>query len=179
MEFIETKLKGVYIIEQNVFQDSRGGFVKTFQEGEFRKRNLEYNFKENYYTESKKNVIRGMHFQSPPCCHAKLVTVIKGLVIDVVLDLREGSDTFQEFVFVKLSRKNRKSVYIPKGCAHGFGVLSDFATTYYMTTSEHAQNYDAGIKYDSFGFDWNIKKPIISDRDGTLINFSDFKTPFV
>lgn len=178
MKFIETKLKDVFIIEQSFFKDERGSFVKTFQESEFLKRGLEYDFKENYYTRSKEDVIRGMHFQNPPHDHAKLVTVIQGTIIDVILDLRKKSATYGEYISVELSRENRKSIYIPKGCAHGFGVFSDTATAYYMVTSEHAQSSDMGIDYNSFGYEWIIKNPIMSNRDKDFIHFSDFESEF-
>ena len=103
MKFIETKLKDVYIIEQNVFKDERGAFVKTFQESEFKKRGLECDFKEKYYTKSKEDVIRGMHFQTPPYDHAKLVTVIQGTIVDVILDLRVQSPTYKQFIEVEIA----------------------------------------------------------------------------
>ena len=179
MIFIDTKIKDVYIIEQNVFKDARGSFVKTFQESEFKKRGLECSFKESYYTKSKEDVIRGMHFQTPPEDHAKLVTVIQGTIVDVILDLRRSSLTYKKYITVELSRENRKSIYIPKGCAHGFGVLSDTATAYYMVTSEHSPIHDNGIRYDSFGYDWIIKNPIVSDRDNRFDSLDEFESPFL
>jgi dTDP-4-dehydrorhamnose 3,5-epimerase len=183
MKFTKTKLNDVYIVEQNVFKDNRGSFVKTFQQSEFIKRGLECDFKESYYTKSKEDVIRGMHFQVPPHDHAKLVTITQGSIVDVILDLRLSSSTYGEFIFVELSRENRKSVYIPRGCAHGFGVISDIAISYYMTTTEHNPKYDEGLLYDSFGFDWHkksaIQKPIISNRDSGFVKFDNFISPFV
>ncbi len=182
MKFIETKLKDVYIIEQNVFKDERGAFIKTFQKSEFEKRGLECDFKENYYTKSKEDVIRGMHFQIPPHDHAKLVTVIQGTIVDVILDLRKNSLTYNQFIAVELSRENRKSIYIPRGCAHGFGVLSDSATAYYMVTTEHNPQADKGILFNSFGFDWasesGIKNQILSERDKSFIPLEKFESPF-
>lgn len=178
MKVIKTDIQGVYIIEQNQKKDFRGSFVKMFQKTFFQEKGLEYNFTESYYTKSKEDVIRGMHFQIPPHDHAKLVTVITGTIIDVILDLRKFSPTYKKFISVELSRENRKSIYIPKGCAHGFGVLSETAITFYMVTSEYKPDCDDGIKFDSFGFDWIIENPIISERDKNLNNFSDFKSPF-
>lgn len=179
MTFTKTLLNGVYIIEQDIFKDDRGSFVKTFQESTFKQLNLEYDFKESYYTKSKEDVIRGMHFQTPPHDHAKLVTVIQGTIIDVILDLRKSSPTYKQHIVVELSRENRKSIYIPRGCAHGFSVLSDMAIAYYMVTTEYSPSNDLGIKYDSFGYDWVIKDPIISDRDKSFCTFSEFESPFV
>jgi len=178
MKFTETEIMDVYIIEQDVFKDNRGAFVKTFQESSFANRGLECDFKESYYTRSREDVIRGMHFQLPPHDQAKLVTVIQGVIIDVILDVRADSPTYGKYVSVELSRENRKSIYIPRGCAHGFGALSELSIAYYMVTSEYSSEYDAGIKYDSFGFDWPISNPIISDRDKSFDNFRVFKTSF-
>lgn len=177
MKFQSTSLKEVFIIEQDVHKDLRGSFVKIFQKEEFAKRGLEWDFRESYYTRSREDVIRGMHFQVPPHDHAKLVTIIHGAVVDVILDLRRSSPTFGEHVAVELSRENRKSIYIPRGCAHGFGVLSESAIAYYMATSEYAPEHDKGVRYDSFGYDWVINQPVMSERDKSfplLGVFSDF-----
>lgn len=178
MKLINTDIIGVYIIEQIQKKDDRGSFVKMFQKSFFQENNLEYNFSESYYTRSKEDVIRGMHFQLPPHDHAKLITVITGTITDVILDLRKSSPTYKKYFEVELSRENRKSIYIPKGCAHGFGVLSETAITYYMVTSEYTPGHDHGIRYNSFGYDWIIENPIISERDKKLNSFSDFKSPF-
>jgi len=178
MKLIDTDIHGVYIIEQILNKDYRGSFVKMFQKSFFKEKDLEFNFSESYYTMSKEDVIRGMHFQSPPHDHAKLITVITGTITDVILDLRKSSPTYKKYFEVELSRENRKSIYIPRGCAHGFGVLSKTAITYYLVTSEHMPEHDHGIRYNSFGYDWIIENPIISEKDKNLINFSDFKSPF-
>jgi len=178
MKFVETKLKGVYIVEQDIFNDNRGSFIKTFHKGQFESLGLETNFRESYYTKSKKNVIRGMHFQVPPHDHAKLVTVISGSIIDVVLDLRKDSLTYKKYLSVELSRKNGKSIYIPKGCAHGFSAISNLAIAYYMVTTEYDYRCDQGIRYNSFGYDWTISNPIVSDRDNAHLVLNEFKTPF-
>lgn len=177
MKFIKTDLNGVFIIEHDVHKDSRGAFVKTFHKEEFSQMGLEWDFRESYYTRSKEDVIRGMHFQAPPYDHAKLVTIIHGTVVDVILDLRTSSPTVGRHIAVELSRENRKSIYIPRGCAHGFSVLSESAIVYYMVTSEYAPDHDRGIHFDSFGYDWMVGKPIVSERDlqfPTLGEFKDF-----
>ncbi len=178
MNFIKTKLDGVYIIEQTVFSDDRGCFVKTFHEDTFKEKGLESNFSESFYSESKKNVIRGMHFQTPSHDHAKMATVIVGKIIDVILDIRTQSPTYGEFITVELSRENRKSVYIPKGLAHGFVSLVDDSVVYYMTSTVYAPKNDGGIRWDSFGYDWNIQNPIISERDKSFEAFSEYNSPF-
>ncbi len=178
MKFIETKLHDVYIVEQDLFKDERGSFVKTFQNSQFISKGLDCDFRESYYTHSKKNVIRGMHFQTPPYEHAKLVTVMQGTMIDVILDLRKNSPTYNKHISVELSRDNARSVYIPKGCAHGFGALSQLVIAYYMVTSEYSSKHDQGVRYDSFDFDWPIMQEIVSDRDKDLLPLRQFKSPF-
>ncbi len=178
MEITETELDGVYILQHNKFSDQRGFFVKFFQSSFFESLNFENQFKEVFYTESKKNVIRGMHFQTPPEDHAKLTTVIDGEILDVVLDLRKSSPTFGKHIKILLSRENRKSIYIPSGCAHGFLSNHDRSIICYMITTEHSVNHDIGIRWNSFGCDWNMDNPIISERDMNFPSFNDFDSPF-
>ena len=178
MNFIETALKDVFIVEQDVNKDPRGSLVKNYHREKFEQVGLECDFRESYYTRSKEDVIRGMHFQLPPHDHGKLVTVIQGTIVDVILDLRESSSTFKQYVSIELSRENRKSIYIPRGCAHGFGVLSDTAITFYMTTAEYAPEHDRGVHYSSFGYNWNMDRPILSERDKGFKGLEEF-TEFV
>lgn len=174
LKFTKTLLNGVFIIEQDVHKDIRGSLVKSYHRGQFEEFGLECDFRESYYTRSKEDVIRGMHFQAPPHDHCKLVTVIQGTIVDVILDLRKNSPTFTKYVAIELSRENRKSIYIPRGCAHGFGVLSDTAIAYYMTTAEYAPNHDEGVRFDSFGYEWEINQPILSERDKSFRSLSEF-----
>ena len=178
MKFINTKIDGCFLIEQNHLKDERGSFVKMFQKSFFEEKGINEDFKEFYYTKSKEDVIRGMHCQTPPHEHSKIITVIQGTVIDVILDLRKNSKTFKSFFDVELSRENRKSIYVPTGCLHGFGVLSDTSIVTYLTSSEYKPDFDTGIQFDSFGYDWIIKNPILSDRDQKLIELRKFKSPF-
>lgn len=160
-----TELNGVFEIKNSIFEDQRGSFVKTFHWDTFAQYGLEAEFKESFYSVSKKNVLRGMHFQLPPHDHAKLVYVADGEILDVALDIRKDSPSFGRFFSTKLSDVNAKSLYMAKGFAHGFLTLSDSATVVYLTTSVHAPEYDSGVRWDSFGFDWGAKKPIVSQRD--------------
>ena len=178
MKVTPTVLQGVFVVEQDVFKDKRGAFVKTFQRSFFTSHGLECDFCENYYTKSHEDVIRGMHFQTPPHDHAKLVTVIQGTIVDVILDIRRASPTYGQHVEIELSRENRRSIYIAKGLAHGFGTLSDSAIAYYMVTSEYAPEHDKGIRFDSFGCPWPITSPIVSDRDLAHVPFDQFVSPF-
>jgi dTDP-4-dehydrorhamnose 3,5-epimerase len=172
MTIEKTHLEGVYIINNFSTIDDRGMFVKTYNKGAFQDLNLDFEIRESFFSVSKKNVIRGMHFQLPPFDHEKLVFVPKGSLIDVVVDLRKKSSTYKKFISVELSEGNRKSIFIPKGLAHGFKSLEDNTITVYNVSSEYNPKADAGISYDSFGFDWQIKKPIISDRDSKFDMFN-------
>ncbi len=178
MNLIKTKLEGVYIIENFLSIDDRGVFCKTFNQNLFKTKNMCTIFKESFYTISKKNVIRGMHFQLPPYSHEKLVYVVSGKIMDVVLDLRKRSKTYLEYISVNISEENRKSVYIPKGLAHGYKALEDGTTTVYNVSTVYNQKSDTGIRWDSFGMDWKTENPIISDKDKGVAKLDDFKSPF-
>lgn len=178
MKFLKTELRGVYVIEPRVFQDDRGLFIKIFHEQTFKESGLSCDFKEVFYSTSMKDVIRGMHFQIPPQDHAKLVYVVSGKIFDVVLDIRKNSPTFGKCLSVELSDDNKKSIYIPSGFAHGFCVLSDEATVIYMQTTMHSPEHDSGIRWDSFGMEWGIKNPILSQRDKNFPELKKFDSPF-
>ena len=178
MKFVKTDLKGIYIIEPKVFEDNRGQFVKIFHKQTFRGKGLSCDFKESFYSTSRKDVIRGMHFQVPPQDHAKLVYVTSGRILDVVLDIRKNSPTYGKYVPVELSDVNKKSIYIPVGFAHGFCVLSEEATVVYMQTTMHSPEHDAGIRWDSFGMEWGIKNPILSERDKNFSELEEFDSSF-
>ena len=178
MEKQNTKIEGLYLIKTKILYDNRGKFVKIFHNQSFNELGLNTNFVESYYSISDENVIRGMHFQIPPEDHNKLVYVPEGKIIDVVLDIRKKSKTFGKFETFELSSQNGYYVYIPKGCAHGFLSLEHNTNVTYMQTTIYNKICDKGIRYDSFGFDWNCKNPIISDRDKGLPEFSGYKSLF-
>lgn len=180
MMFEKTKLAGVYIINNFNTIDNRGLFVKTFNKDLFFKNNLHFEIKESYYSVSNKNVIRGMHFQLPPSAHEKLVYVSKGSILDVIIDLRKGSKTFKQFISVELSNENKKSIFIPKGLAHGFKSLMNDTITVYNVATEYNAELDTGIKFDSFDFNWNSDDIVMSDRDKKFQSLHSFceKNPF-
>ncbi len=178
MNIEKTELEGVYIINNFNASDDRGLFVKTFNKDLFTNKDLEFSIRESYFSVSKKNVIRGMHFQLPPHDHEKLVYVPKGSIIDVVLDLRKNSKSFKKFLSIELSAENRKSIFIPKGLAHGFMSLKEDTITVYNVGTEYDSKSDFGIKYDSFGFDWEVENPIISNRDLQFDAVNEFNSPF-
>ena len=179
MNIIPTKLSGVFIIETNLFQDERGSFVKTLNRDLYQEKNLPSDFSESFYSISKKNVIRVMHFQTPPKDNCKLVFVSAGSILDVVLDIRKGSPTFGQYETFELSSANHKMIYISPGFAHGFLAKEDNTCTNYMTTSTYSKENDKGIKPDSFGMEWNVENPIISSRDLSFPTFAEYDSPFI
>jgi dTDP-4-dehydrorhamnose 3,5-epimerase len=119
-----------------------------------------------------------MHFQTPPHAHEKLVYCLKGRVLDVLLDLRVNLPSFGQYLSVVLESSRGQGILIPKGMAHGFLALSDDAIMAYKVTSVYKQSNDTGIHWNSFGFDWGVKLPIVSDRDSYLPDFTNFISPF-
>jgi len=172
MEIENTFIEDLKLIHLKEFKDIRGSFIKIHNRDYFMENGLETNFKESYYSISHKNVIRGMHFQIPPAEHTKLVFVNHGAIIDVVLDIRRNSNTYGKFFSCKMS-KNTTLLYIPIGCAHGFLSLEDNSIVSYFQTSVYNRECDKGIRYDSFGMDWGIVNPIVSERDLILPYFLD------
>ena len=178
MRIEDTFISGLKLIHLNEFKDQRGSFIKVFNEDFFKDNGLVTDFKESYFSISAKNVIRGMHFQVPPAEHTKLVYINSGKILDVVLDLRKASETFGQSFSVELNISNPIMVYIPVGCAHGFLSLEDNTMVTYLQSSCYDNNYDAGIKYDSFRFEWPIKNATVSFRDSNFISFTDYLSPF-
>jgi dTDP-4-dehydrorhamnose 3,5-epimerase len=172
-----TALAGVLLLENFVSHDKRGTFVKTFHANSFGADNLAIDFRESYYSVSHKDVIRGMHFQRPPHEHDKLVYVTQGRILDVIVDLRPDSPSYLQHVAIQLN-EHASSVYIPRGCAHGFLTLSDTATVIYNVTSVYEPSADAGIRWDSIGFNWPTRTPIVSDRDAAFSALADYQSPF-
>jgi dTDP-4-dehydrorhamnose 3,5-epimerase len=177
MQIKECEIKGLYLIENFEFHDDRGGFVKSFSDELFRSSGINFVAKEIYYSLSRRNVIRGMHFQLPPKEHAKLIYVTSGSIVDVILDLRTNSSTFGKCNSFTLSA-GKNSLFIPEGCAHGFKSLEDNSCVVYNQTSCYSREHDAGILWNSFGFAWDVKDPILSERDKGFTSFTKFKSPF-
>lgn len=175
---IQTDFEGLYVLETVNFQDVRGGFQKLFNYDFFAKNGLDSDFKEMYYSVSKKNVRRGMHFQTPPFEHTKLVWVSRGSVLDVCLDIRKSSKTFGKCFSLKLNDRDGRYLYIPRGFAHGFLSLEDESIVNYAQTSCYSPENDAGIDGSSIGFDWGTKDLIVSGRDLTFPDFKEFDSPF-
>lgn len=172
------KMSGVRLFEPRVFHDQRGDFVKTFHVEAYAELGINFTVAEEFYSVSRKNVLRGMHFQLPPHDHAKVVYCVAGRVLDVVLDLRKNSSTFGKSLGVEMGVGEHRILYIPPGFAHGFLALEDNSLMIYQTSTTHAPSHDAGIRWDSFGFEWPVQQPIISDRDAAFGTFAGYSSPF-
>ena len=160
------------------YMDQRGEFVKIYQKNQFQELGINENLVEEFYTVSFKNVLRGMHFQSPPHDHVKIVNCIEGEIFDVIIDLRVNSATYGKVETFILSERKKNGIFVPKGLAHGFCVLSQRAVLLYKTSSPHSLVHDSGILYNSIGIDWPVKIPILSVRDLNFKPFLNFESPF-
>jgi dTDP-4-dehydrorhamnose 3,5-epimerase len=182
MNVIDTEIEGVKIIEPNIFKDSRGYFFESFSQREFDEKVAPIVFLQDNESKSSYGVMRGLHFQKPPYTQSKLVRCVKGSVLDVAVDLREGSSTYGKHVAVELTEDNHRQLFIPKGFAHGFAVLSDTAVFQYKCDDFYHPEVDGGINIldESLGIDWRIPtdKAILSDKDTKHPLLKDFKTPF-
>jgi len=169
MEIIKTPIEGLLIIEPRVFQDARGFFEETYNEQRYRDAGIDVRFVQDNLSASCYGVVRGLHFQRPPFCQAKLVSCIVGSVLDVAVDLRKDSPTFGQHVAVEINDKNHRQFFIPKGFAHGFSVLSDYALFSYKCDELYHPEADGGILLSdpALNIDWLIPadKRIISDKD--------------
>jgi dTDP-4-dehydrorhamnose 3,5-epimerase len=178
MNIIPLSIPGCFkIIHQNLL-DQRGEFIKLFQSSDYKKIGFCSPILEAYYSRSKKNVIRGLHFQTPPDEHSKIVSCIEGGVIDVLVDIRVGSPCYGEPLQIELNGMQQCSIVVPIGVAHGFCVTTDWATMLYHVSSEHSPVSDAGIKWDSINFDWPNIDPIVSARDRSFVSLSNLNSPF-
>lgn len=178
MEISKTSINGVFLIKIFSSQDNRGVFCKTFCKDFFDKNNFCVSFEESFYTSSSCDVIRGMHFQIPPFDLEKLIYVVNGKILDVVLDMRKDSPTYKKHESFEISGDNKYSILIPKGVAHGFKSLEDNTITVYNVSKGYNSSCDTGVRWDSFGFDWAIDNPIISERDKNLKTLEEFQSPF-
>jgi dTDP-4-dehydrorhamnose 3,5-epimerase len=173
-----TGFAGLTLLQPRVFEDSRGFFVKTFHAEIFYQLGIPFEPREEYYSISSAGVLRGMHFQSPPAAHAKLVYCLGGRVLDVVLDMRRDMPTFGHAFSCMLDNVRREVLFIPKGFAHGFLALEDNSLMVYKTETIHAPASDAGIAWNSFGFEWPTNSPVLSERDSRFPAWQGFSSPF-
>jgi len=174
MIFIETKLRGAYVIEIESLKDERGFFARTFCVREFEKhflnpRLVQCSISFNY----SKGTLRGMHYQKPPCAEAKLVRCTRGAIYDVIIDLRPDSRTFKEHFAIRLDADNRRMLYIPEGTAHGFLTLEDNSEIFYQMSEFYSPQHAAGFRWNDpmFNVEWPMEPVVISERDNSYPDF--------
>ena len=179
MNIIETEIQGVYIIEPKVFGDSRGYFFESFSKKEFESKVGPVEFVQDNESKSCYGVVRGLHFQKPPHAQAKLVRVVKGKVLDVAVDLRKDSPTYGRHVAVELSEDNHRQVFIPKGFAHGFSVLSEEAVFQYKCDDYYAPETEGAVAWNDpdLNIDWRVPADmmILSEKDKRHPELKDLK----
>ena len=177
MQFSETFIPGLNEVFFEKSKDNRGSFTKSFQKSSFDFAHLPFDVVECFHSLSIRNTIRGMHYQSLSCNQYKLVFCTSGEIHDVVLDIRLNSPTFGKFFHCILNQENSKGLFIPPGVAHGFCAISEIpALVNYYSSSEYDAKNDLGILWNSFGFNWNINNPIISERDESFETMSNFSS---
>jgi dTDP-4-dehydrorhamnose 3,5-epimerase len=166
MDIITTALEGLLIVEPKIFKDRRGFFMETYNQRKYEAAGITEAFVQDNLSYSRKNTIRGLHFQIRHS-QAKLVQAISGEIFDVAVDLRPGSATFGKWTGSRLSDKNGRQMYIPKGFAHGFCVMSEFAMFYYKCSDFYAPDDEGGIIWSDqdIGIEWPVENPIISEKD--------------
>ncbi|MFI3302739.1 MAG: dTDP-4-dehydrorhamnose 3,5-epimerase [Rikenellaceae bacterium] len=180
MEVIKTDIEGVVIIEPRVFGDERGYFYESFSQREFEEKVCRTTFIQDNQSYSKYGVLRGLHFQKAPYAQSKLVRVTKGKVLDVAVDIRKGSPTYGKHVAVELSEDNHRQLFIPRGFAHGFVVLSEEVIFQYKCDNFYNKESEGAIMWNDVGVEWGIdsKDAILSGKDMENSRFADFDSPF-
>ena len=178
MKVTETKLQGCYIIESKIFEDKRGYFYESFNAASFLKHtNQKVNFVQDNESCSAKGVLRGLHYQRGEYAQAKLVRVLEGTVLDIVVDIRKESKTFGEHFSIELSSENKKQLFVPRGFAHGFIVLSESATFFYKCDNYYNKESEGGIIYNDIvlKIDWKLRasEVVISEKDTQLPTFKN------
>jgi len=181
MTILETPtISGLKLLQPTLFNDERGYFFESYNSETFKKLGINDDFLQDNQSCSKKNVIRGLHFQVPPFAQSKLVRVIKGAALDVAVDLRKDSATYGQYFSVLLSEENNLQFYIPEGFAHGFAVLEENTLFAYKCSTIYHKESERTILFNDndLNIDWQLNTPIVSERDLQGIRFKDFITPF-
>lgn len=180
MEVIKTSIPDVLILKPKVFEDDRGYFFESYNKEKFLQHGLDKNFVQDNESKSVKNVVRGLHFQSPPFAQGKLVRVMKGAVLDVAVDLRRNSPTYGQWTSVELTEDNKWMYWVPPGFAHGFATLEDDTVFFYKCTNVYNKASEGSIRWNDpdLGVDWKLENPILSEKDQKAPLFRDFESPF-
>lgn len=179
MNIIETKIEGVYLIKPKIFKDERGYFFESFNQKEINKK-TNVRFVQDNQSLSSKDILRGLHFQKPPFAQDKLVSVIKGSVLDVVVDIRINSKTYGKYIFEELNEDNHHQLFIPIGMAHGFLSLENHTIFSYKCSNFYNKESEGAIKWNDpdLNIKWPVSNPILSEKDENAKKFSSFVSPF-
>ncbi|MFZ6052634.1 dTDP-4-dehydrorhamnose 3,5-epimerase [Halocola ammonii] len=181
MKIEKTAIRDVLIIEPRVFADERGYFFESFNRKTFvEKTGMDIDFVQDNESMSGAHVLRGLHFQEPPHAQDKLVRVVQGSVLDVVVDLRQGSPTYGKFEKCLLSAENKRQFFVPKGMAHGFLTLEPNTIFSYKCSDYYHPETENGIAWNDpeIGIDWEVEKPLLSEKDQQAMSLSKFRSPF-
>ena len=183
MNLEKTQIDGVYIVEPKVFGDNRGWFYETYSKNVFKEMGIDVDFvQDNRSFSAKKGTLRGLHCQTDPKSQAKLVSCTRGEIIDVAVDIREGSPTYMKWVAVKLTEENKKMLFIPKGCLHGFVTVTENVEISYKVDEFYSPENDRSICWNDpeIGVDWGIDAPVLSEKDknAPLLKESDVRFKF-
>ena len=177
LNYKRLRIPDLILIQPKILRDERGFFLEKYKQSDFEEINLPL-FKQDNYSSSSRGVIRGLHYQLPPFEQGKLVSVVKGKVWDVVVDIRKSSESFSQWVGIELSEENNLSLYIPPGFAHGFSALSPEANLLYKCTAEYSKIHERGVRFDDpdLAIDWKTRSPIVSSKDmeWPVIKFADY-----
>ena len=180
MEIVKTPIEGLLVIKPKIFTDDRGYFFESWSKVAFEKEGLHLNFVQNNQSLSAKDVLRGLHFQNPPFAQGKLVSVIKGAVLDVVVDIRKNSATFGKHFSLVLTGENKTSFWIPPGFAHGFITLEEDTIFSYKCTEVYNKQSEGSIMWNDkdLNIDWGIENPNVSEKDTIANTFAQLKSKF-
>ena len=180
MKVSEIFIDGPLVIQPNVYKDERGYFLETYNEAEYVKHDIIAEFLQDNQSKSMKGALRGLHFQAPPFAQGKMVRVIKGAVLDVIVDIRVASPTYGQHYTIELTEDNFTIFWIPEGFAHGFATLEDDTIFVYKCTDVYDKQSEGGILWNDpdLNIDWGIKNPVLSEKDKQNTLFKDLVSPF-
>ena len=180
MEIEKLERGGLLVVRPTVFEDDRGYFYESYNQEKYKALGEEFRFVQDNLSKSSKGVLRGLHFQNPPYAQGKLVSVLRGAVLDVVVDIRKNSATYGEHFGILLSEKNKTQFFIPPGFAHGFKTLEDDTIFSYKCTCGYNKSSEGSIRWNDkdLGIDWGITNPIVSEKDQIAPLFSELQSQF-
>lgn len=180
MEVTTTPIEGLLVIKPKVFYDARGYFFEPYNKLRYQELGIQAEFVQDNQSLSQLGAVRGLHFQAPPFEQGKLVRVVKGAVLDVVVDIRKHSPTYGKHYAVELTEENMLQFWIPPGFAHGFATLKDNTIFEYKCTNYYNKSSEGGILWNdsTLAIQWGVQEPIVSDKDQTLPEFTSFQSPF-